>query len=97
MPDLIRLLLSIRLLSSLAIAGAPASATAAELDIVNASGTTIHELYVAAAGERSWGPDRLRSKQPNVIARGETHRISDLAPAESRRWPRRWLHSRPPY
>src|SRR5262245_1647450 len=59
---------------------APAGAAAAELQIVNQSGKAIHELYVASAGERTWGADRLRQKQPNVIARGETFVVADLAP-----------------
>ena len=58
----------------------PTGATAAELQIVNQSGKAIHELYVASAGERTWGADRLRQKQPNVIARGETFTVADLAP-----------------
>jgi len=58
----------------------PAGAAAAELQIVNQSGTAIHELYLASAGERSWGADRLRQKQPNVIAGGETYTVADLAP-----------------
>jgi len=53
---------------------------AAELQIVNSSGTAIHELYLAASGQRVWGADRLRDKQPSVIARGETHTVGDLAP-----------------
>jgi hypothetical protein len=53
---------------------------AAELEIVNSSGKAIHELYLAAAGERTWGIDRLRAKQPSVIARGETHTLVGLAP-----------------
>jgi len=35
-------------------------ANAAELQIVNTSGKAIHEFYLAASGDRSWGPDRLR-------------------------------------
>jgi hypothetical protein len=50
------------------------------LEIVNSSGKPIHELYVAPSGQRSWGADRLREKQPRVIARGETHTVADLAP-----------------
>jgi hypothetical protein len=56
------------------------AAAAAELQIVNSSGKAIHELYLAAPGQRTWGADRLRTKQPRVIARGETHTIADLAP-----------------
>jgi len=64
----------------IAIAASPAAAAAAELEIVNSSSKAIHELYLAAAGERSWGADRLRTKQPSVIARGETHVVAGLAP-----------------
>ena len=59
---------------------APTGAAAADLQIVNQSGKAIHELYLASAGERTWGADRLRQKQPNVIARGETFTVADLAP-----------------
>jgi hypothetical protein len=62
-----------------AVVGAP-SCLAAELQIVNSSGTAIHELYLAAPGQRSWGADLLRSKQPSFIAHGESHTILDLAP-----------------
>src|SRR5262245_45832437 len=62
------------------MAAAPSCAAAAELQIVNQSGKAIHELYVAPIGERTWGVDRLRQKQPNVIARGETYTMADLAP-----------------
>jgi hypothetical protein len=62
----------------MALVGTPA--VAAELQIVNSSGKTIHEVYLAGVGERSWGPDRLRQKQPNVITRGETYALLDLAP-----------------
>jgi len=59
---------------------ASTDAAAAELQIVNQSGKAIHELYLASAGERTWGADRLRQKQPNVIARDETFTVADLAP-----------------
>src|SRR5262249_12079254 len=64
----------------IAIAASPAAAAAAELEIVNSSGKAIHEFYLAAAGERGWGADRLRTKQPSMIARGETHVVAGLAP-----------------
>jgi hypothetical protein len=67
-------------LALLAILGATSGATSAELQIVNSSGKAIHELYLAAAGERIWGADRLREKRPSVIARGETHTLVDVAP-----------------
>jgi hypothetical protein len=67
-----------RVLVLVSIIGGPSCLAAAELEIVNSSGKPIHELYVAASGQRSWGADRLREKQ--VIARGETHTIADLAP-----------------
>ena len=63
-----------------AVALAPSGVAAAELQIVNQSGKEIHELYLASAGERSWGSDRLRQKRPNLIARGETFTVADLAP-----------------
>src|SRR3954452_21291902 len=69
-----------RLLAIIAIISAPCGVAAAELQIANSSGSAIRELYVAAIGERGWGVDRLRMKQPNVIARGETHTVTDLAP-----------------
>src|SRR5262245_20619650 len=69
-----------RVLVLVAVAGAPFRAAAAELQIVNSSGKSIHELYLAAAGERSWGIDRLRGKQPNMIALGGTHTLTDVAP-----------------
>ena len=43
-------------------------------------GKTIHEVYLAAPGARGWGPDRLRRKQPGIIADGETHILTDVAP-----------------
>ena len=67
-------------LACVVIAVTPSWAAAAELQIVNQSGKTIHELYLASAGERTWGADRLRQKQPNLIARGETYTMVDLAP-----------------
>jgi hypothetical protein len=70
----------VRLLATVVIVGASCRAVAAELQIANSSGSAIRELYVAAIGERSWGVDRLRVKQPGVIARGETHTVTDLAP-----------------
>jgi hypothetical protein len=69
-----------RLLATIAIVGAPYGAAAGELQIANSSASAIRELYVAAVGERGWGIDRLRMKQPSVIARGETHTVTDLAP-----------------
>ena|SRR5215467_6320204 len=68
------------LLITIAVVIAPTVVSAAELQIVNSSGKEIHELYLAARGQRSWGPDRLREKQPAMIARGETHTLADLAP-----------------
>src|SRR5215510_6390928 len=62
------------------MAGGSPCAGAAELQIVNSSGKVIHELYLAASGQRTWGTDRLREKQPRLIAHGETHTIADLAP-----------------
>jgi hypothetical protein len=64
----------------LAILASASCAASAELQIVNSSGKTIHELYLAASGERTWGADRLREKRPSVIARGETHTVADVAP-----------------
>jgi hypothetical protein len=55
-------------------------ANAAELQIVNTSGKAIHEFYLAASGDRSWGPDRLRQKRQSVIALGETYTIANVAP-----------------
>jgi hypothetical protein len=63
-----------------AILGGVPFAHAAELQIVNSSGKTIHELYLASSGQRTWGADRLREKQPSVIARGETHTIVNVGP-----------------
>jgi hypothetical protein len=63
----------------LAILGRTSGAASAELQIVNSSGKAIHELYLAA-GERTWGADRLREKRPRVIARGETYVVADVAP-----------------
>jgi len=60
--------------------GGASCALSAELQIVNSSGKAIHELYLAASGEPTWGADRLREKRPSVIARGETHALADLAP-----------------
>ena len=56
----------------------PSGLCAAELQIVNSSGKPIEELYLVTAGARSWGPDLLRRKQPNVIARGETYTLSEV-------------------
>jgi hypothetical protein len=67
-------------LALVSILGAVSCAAAAELQIINSSGKAIHELYLAAAGERTWGADRLREKRPNVIARGESHTVADVAP-----------------
>jgi hypothetical protein len=64
----------------LAILGGASCAASAELQIVNSSGKAIHQLYLAAAGERTWGADRLREKRPSVIGRGETHTVADVAP-----------------
>jgi len=69
-----------RVLVLASIVGGPSCLAAAELKIVNSSGRAIHELYVAAPGERSWGADLLRGKQPRVIARGETYTVADLPP-----------------
>lgn len=62
------------------LAGQASAAQAAELQIVNSSGKAIRELYLAAAGARGWGPDRLRQKQPSIIASGETHILTDVPP-----------------
>jgi len=69
-----------RLLVGAAIAAAPSGLAAAELVIVNSSGKAIHELYIAPRGDRTWGPDRLRGKQPAMIAGGQTMTVADLAP-----------------
>jgi hypothetical protein len=58
----------------------PSVAMAGELQIVNSSGKPIYELYLVPTGERSWGPDYLRRKQPSVIARGETYTLADIPP-----------------
>jgi hypothetical protein len=63
-----------------AIVGGSSCLAAGELKIVNSSGKPIEELYVAAAGERSWGADLLRAKQPRVIGRGETFTVADIPP-----------------
>ena len=63
-----------------AIAGAPAPLIAAELQIVNSSGKPIEELYLAPAGQRTWGNDWLRRKPSGVIAGGESHTLADVAP-----------------
>ena len=60
--------------------GASASVVAAELQIVNSSGKPIYELYLAPTGQRSWGDDRLRRKQSNLIAGGESYTLADVAP-----------------
>jgi hypothetical protein len=44
----------------------PSYLAAGELQNVNSSGKPIHELYLVTAGARSWGPDLLRQKQPNM-------------------------------
>jgi hypothetical protein len=62
------------------VAAAASPTGAAELQIANTSGKAIYELYLAAKGERTWGVDRLREKQPRMIARGETHTVADIAP-----------------
>jgi hypothetical protein len=67
-----------RFLLLFAIAISPTCLSAGELEIVNSSGKPIHELYLVATGARSWGPDLLRRKQPNVIARGETYTLGDV-------------------
>jgi hypothetical protein len=64
----------------LSILGGASCAASAELQIINSSGKAIHEVYLAASGERTWGADRLREKRPSVIARGETHTVADVAP-----------------
>jgi hypothetical protein len=58
----------------------PSRLAAAELQIVNSSGKPIHELYLVVAGARSWGPDLLRQRQPNMIARGETYTLEGVPP-----------------
>jgi hypothetical protein len=63
-----------------ALMAAPASILAAELQVVNSSGKPIYELYLAPAGQRSWGDDRLRRKQPSLIAGGESYTLADVAP-----------------
>ena len=73
-------MLAVRFLVLASIVGGASSVVAAELEIMNSSGTSIRELYIAAAGQRSWGADRLREKQPSSIAQGESHTIGDLAP-----------------
>jgi len=71
--------LSIVVIAISAVASA-SWANAADLQIVNTSGKAIHEFYLAASGDRSWGPDRLRQKRPSVIALGETYSIANVAP-----------------
>ena len=58
----------------------PTLAAAGELVITNSSGKPIYELYVVAAGQRSWGPDHLRRKQPSVITHGETYTLTEVPP-----------------
>ena len=65
-------------LACIVAVGVPTLASAGDLHITNSSGKPIHELYVVAAAQRSWGPDYLRRKQPSVIARGETYTLSDV-------------------
>ena len=69
-----------RFLFLFAMAISPTSLAAGELQIVNSSGKPIHELYLVTAGARSWGPDLLRRKQPNMIARGETYTLEGVPP-----------------
>jgi hypothetical protein len=71
---------AVRFLVLASIISGASSVVAAELEIVNSSGKPIRELYIAAPGQRSWGADRLREKQPGSIAQGESHTIADLAP-----------------
>jgi len=73
-------MLVVRFLVLAAIVGGAFCVAAAELEIVNSSGKPIRELYIAAPGQRSWGVDRLREKQPSSIEQGESHTIGDLAP-----------------
>jgi hypothetical protein len=71
----------VRSLLLVVVVGVP-SCLAAELHIVNTSGKAIHELYLAMPGQRSWGADLLRDKQPRFIGRGETHVVADIAPGD---------------
>jgi hypothetical protein len=68
----------LRRLACIVAALVPSLAAAGELKIVNSSGKPIYELYVVAAGVRSWGPDHLRRKQPSVIAHGETYTLTEV-------------------
>jgi hypothetical protein len=70
----------LRRLAVVALVSIPSAAAAGELRVVNSSGKPIYELYMVPAGERSWGPDYLRRKQPSVIARGETYTLADIPP-----------------
>jgi hypothetical protein len=70
----------VRLLLLFAIVLSPSMLFAGELQIVNASGKPIYELYLVTTGARSWGPDLLRRKQPNLIARGETYTLEGVPP-----------------
>ena len=56
-------------------------AAAAELEIVNASGTAILHLQVApvGTGKGKWGPDRL-ADQGGPLAPGARHVVRDLRP-----------------
>ena len=58
----------------------PSAVAAGDLQIVNSSGKPIYELYVVTAGQRSWGPDHLRRKQPSVIPHGQSHTLTEVPP-----------------
>ena len=67
-------------LAVVVLVGMPGLAAAGELKVVNSSGKPIYELYVVTAGQRSWGPDHLRRKQPSVISHGETYTLTEVPP-----------------
>lgn len=67
------------LLLAMLVASAP-TASAAELELVNASAKAIVQVKLARVGQKKWGPDRLAEPTPAAIAPGQSRIIADIAP-----------------
>jgi len=63
----------------LAFVGSITPASAAELEIVNASGKAINHVVLARKGQRKWGPARLAGQ--DAIVAGSSRVINEIDPA----------------
>jgi hypothetical protein len=59
----------------LPLAAHAAKKRTADVKIINQTDWEIHELYLSATGEKTWGPDQLGD---DVIGKGESFTLADI-------------------